>query len=95
MRRDKVNENKNVYRLGRHFRMVWALFGSFWVILVVIFMVFLSFGGCLDHPGASLGTKSGSWAPFGRQTRIRVILRVPGGRHFVAKGGPREPQRRR
>ena len=90
MRWDKVNENKNGYRLGFGFSL-----GRFGVILVVIFKVFLSFGGCLDHPGASLGTKSGSWTPFGRQTRIRVILRVPGGRHFVAKGRPRDSQRRR
>ena len=67
----------------------------FGVIPVVIFRVFLSFGGCLGHPGASLGPKGGSWTPLGDQTRIKVILRVPGGRHFVAKGGPRDPQRRR
>ena len=45
--------------------------------------------------GANLGPKGGSWTPLGDQTRIKVILRVPGGRHFVAKGRPRDPQRRR
>ena len=25
-----MNENKNGYRLGRHFLTVWILFGSFW-----------------------------------------------------------------
>ena len=30
MRRDTVNGNKNVYRLGHRCLMVWVLFGSFW-----------------------------------------------------------------
>ena len=90
-----MNENKNGHRLGRNFLWFGVSLGRFGVIPVVIFKAFLSFGGCLGHPGASLGPKSGFWTPLRRQARIRMILRVPAGRHFVAKGGPREPQRRR
>ena len=60
MRRDKVNENKNVYRLGRHFRMVWAPFGSFWGY----------FGGHVHGFSELWGVLGPSWGQLGDQKWI-------------------------
>ena len=60
MRRDKVNENKNVYRLGRHFHMVWALFGSFWGY----------FGGHVHGFSELWGVLGPSWGQLGDQKWI-------------------------
>ena len=93
-RRDKVNKNTNGHRLGRYFLIVWLLFGSFWGHSGGHFQCFSELWGLLGPSEASLGPKGGSWTPLWRQARISVVLGLAGGRHFEAKGCPRDPQGR-
>ena len=66
--------------------------GWFGFIAVVIFYVFLSFGGCLGHVRTSLERKGGFWSPLRGQMRGRVVFGVLGRRILrprVAQETPR------
>ena len=89
-----MNENKNGLRLGRHFHMVWLLFGSFWGHSGGQFQCFSELWEVLGPSWDQLGSQRWILEPTWEANAAEGCFWGAWTTHFEAKGCPRNSQSR-